>query len=179
MESNEVALRDGFSALDNLQLETLKTLMEECSTTRCIDCPVLKAGHCELGKELPKYNSEQKCPVPIIQAKSRIYGIEIIDENIIMKRLQDIFKIMQKWAEDPRDCKYMMDCLMKIKEEYFPTVKKNLNINMDVQVKDQFMKFYDEVKNEAQNTNQVRRQINVKQSIDSTGQGHAISKEQD
>lgn len=143
MELTEITAHEGFKVLDNLQLETLKNLMHTCSETKCKDCPVLKTGHCEIGKELPTYNPEQYCPVPILQAKSRVYGIEVIDENIIMRRLQEIFKAMRRWAEDPRDCKYMMDCLMKIKEEYFPSVKKNLNINMDVQVRDQFLRFYD------------------------------------
>lgn len=167
---SDTDLREGFKVLTDMQVVMQKELIEICSTQKCIDCPVLEDGKCEIGKELPKYNPEQLCPVPVLQAKSRVYGIEVIDENVIMAKLQGIFKVMREWAENPRDCKYMMDCLMKIKEEYFPSIKKNLNINMDVQVKDQFMKFYDEVKDETQDTNQIRRQFDEKQIIDSRGQ---------
>ena len=171
METEQGVLREGFTALDHLQVVTLGNLMQECSAQKCIDCPVLANGKCEVGKELPRYNPEQQCPFPILQAKSRIYGIEVIDETVIMAKLQEIYKVMRKWAEDPRDCKYLMDCLLKIKEEYFPTIKQNLNINMDIQVKDQFMKFYDEVKyNEIKDTNQARGPINAEQVIDGNGQ---------
>jgi len=180
MENQQGLLREGFTALDHLQVVTLGNLMQECTSTKCINCPVLEAGKCELGKQLPRYNPEQQCPFPILQAKSRIYGIEVIDETVILAKLQEIYKVMRKWAEDPRDCKYLMDCLMKIKEEYFPTMKKNLNVNMDIQVKDQFMKFYDEVKyNEATNTNQAGRPIDAKQVIDSPRQECAGSDKQD
>jgi len=168
METKEGSLREGFAALDHLQIVTLGNLMQECTSQKCMTCPILQNGKCELGKELPRYNPDQTCPFPILQAKSRIYGIEVIDENVIMARLQDIYKVMRKWTEDTRDCKYLMDCLLKIKEEYFPAVKKNLNVNLDIQVKDQFMKFYDEVvQNEIKNPNQAGKPINAKQVFDS------------
>lgn len=162
MKHNMVALREGFSALDKLQLETMKNLMDECSITKCSNCPVLRRGNCTIGKTLPNYNSEQQCPVPLLQAKSRVYGIEVIDENVIMKKLQDIFKVMTEWSENPRDCKYMMDCLMKIKEEYYPSVKQNLNINMDIDVRERFMKFYDEV---VDSNNRVLTKDNTEREI--------------
>jgi len=171
-------LQESFSIINHLQIDTLKNLLHICSSQKCKDCPVLATGKCEIGKQLPEYNPEQLCPVPILQAKSRVYGIEVIDENIIMAKLQEIFTIMRKWAENPRDCKYMMDCLMKIKEEYFPTMKKNLNINMDIDVKERFMKFYDEVKNEVENTNQGGRPQDAKQVFDSERQGHTKLQEQ-
>ncbi|MFA5133037.1 MAG: hypothetical protein WC444_06955 [Candidatus Paceibacterota bacterium] len=140
---------------------------------------MLASNKCALGLELPKYNPDQLCPVPILQAKSRVYGIEIFDENILLKRLQDIFNVMRQWAEDPQDCKYMMDCLMKIKEEYYPSVKKNLNINMDIQVKDQFEKFYDKVINdETKNPNKTQRQDAPECQPDSERQGRTEQQEQ-
>jgi len=162
---NDLALHKGLLALDNLQLETLKNLMQECSSTKCSNCPVLESGRCSIGSELPKYNPHQLCPVPILQAKSRVYGIEVIDENVLLRRLQDIFTVMKSWSKDTQDCKYMMDCLMKIKEEYFPSIKKNLNINMDFQIKEELMKFYDEVKNETQNTSPSGQIRDAKQII--------------
>ena len=161
--------REDFAILDKLQLDTLKNLMQECHNTKCSACPVLEEGNCALGGELQKYNKDQPCPFPILQAKSRVYGIEVFDETVLLKRLQDIFKVMREWATDPKDCKYMMDCLMKIKEEYFPSIKKNLNINVDMEVQQKFMDFYDEVKDEATHPNQARRPIQAEQVIDYRG----------
>ena len=175
MEQPNPVQREDFTIINRLQLDTLQKLMKECNNTKCSECSVLEKGNCAIGEELQKYNKDQKCPFPILQAKSRVYGIEVFDETVLLKRLQDIFKVMRSWAETPRDCKYMMDCLIKIKEEYFPSVKKNLNINVDMEVHQKFMDFYDEVKHETQDTNKTRGPGHAKQVLNNRGQDSSNS----
>lgn len=131
--------------LDQANIKAVDELLESCSQTQCKKCNVRKKKRCPLGNHLVKVNKEQYCPVPILQAKSLVYDIEVMDENVILKRLQVNLNNMMVNYEHNRDLKMIHDALLSIKHEYFPAINKNLNINMNAdELKKQILSWYEE-----------------------------------
>jgi len=133
----------------------VKALIEKCEKTKCKNCKVKKNNSCPLGDQLIKYNKNQVCPVPVLQAKSLVYGIEVMDENVLLKRIQVNIANMVEWSTSPSHLKSIHDMLLSIKHEFFPSVQKSLNINVDY--KQQILEWYDEVESETTSTSEISR----------------------
>jgi len=121
----------------------LRYILTQCERQKCSDCPLLSNKKCLLGEHLLKLDKEQHCPVPLLQAKALVYGLEVWDEHVLLKKLQDNFTVMKKWSRTANDCKRIHDCLLAIKHEFFPAIQKSVNINVDL--KSQIMKWYQDV----------------------------------
>lgn len=173
----ELITKEDVELLDSLKLEHLNAIMQRCSSMKCTECDIREQGRCALGNNLLKFNEEQTCPVPILQAKAEVYGLEVMDENIILARLQENLKNLWEWSDTPRDCKTYHDALIAVKHEFFPTIQKNLNVNVDMDITRKLEAWYEDIQNEHTSTDKSKR--SEEQIIDCAGQEPTSSKEQD